>query len=150
MTHTQRQVELASCHGTAWGNKSQLSSLALNPDHHSGTGSNERRISHKIKDAFTMNLAPTSRPLRCNAIRIAHRVRFYYEKSKLFVGGSYHDRLIKRLCRQICYRPFIASVCGSWWAVSAKGLAKAKGRLRASVQEADIQDTNAASGFCLL
>lgn len=31
-----------------------------------------------------------------------------------------------------------------------KGLAEAKGRLRASVQEADIQDTNAASGFCLL
>lgn len=28
--------------------------------------------------------------------------------------------------------------------------AEAKGRLRASVQDADIHDTNAASGFCLL
>ncbi len=45
-------------------------------------GSNESRISHKIKDAFTMNLAPTSWPLRCHATRLSHRVRFYVEKFK--------------------------------------------------------------------
>lgn len=49
------------------------------------------------------------------------------------------------LCWQIYYRLFISSAWGFSWAVS-----EAKGRLGASVQEADIQDMNAATGFCLL
>lgn len=63
---------------------------------------------------------------------------------------SNHYCLITLLCGQIYYRPVRTSVCGSMWAVSAKGLAEAKGRLRGGIQEADIQDTNAASGFCPL